>query len=204
MTQPKAKPQAKLTAADYMAMTPPEPPYPRYQLIEGKLFRLPTPHEPHQAVVGDWLIAMAPPANALGIGQVIVSPLDVTLNDFNVFQPDLLYVSNGREHIFDGHGVTGAPDVVVEILSDPTRRRYLKMKLPIYRKSGVREIWAMDLEAESVTVHPGDSATPTTGNVFTVDTVLTSHAMPGVAIELRTIFARARKTIAELFDISVL
>ena len=204
MTQPKAKPRARMTAADYMAMTPQAPPYSRYQLIEGKLFRLPTPHEPHQAVVGDWLIAMAVPANALGIGQVIVSPLDVTLNDFNVFQPDLLYVSNGREHIFDGHGVIGAPDVVVEILSDPTRRRYLKMKLPIYRKAGVREIWTMDLEAESVTVHPGDSATPTTGKVFTIDTVLTSDAMPGVAIELGPIFARAQNIVTELFDIGTL
>ena len=133
-----------MTASDYMALTPPSHRGVRYQLIEGRLFRLPTPHLPHQTLVGEWLVRMMTETDRLGIGQVVVSPLDVTVNEFNVFQPDLLYVSNERRHVFDGHGVAGAPDVVIEILSDPTRRRYLEMKLPIYQKAGVLETWSME------------------------------------------------------------
>ena len=40
MTQPKAKPRARLTNADYVAMTPPENSGPRYQLINGALIEM--------------------------------------------------------------------------------------------------------------------------------------------------------------------
>ena len=199
MNRPEPKPTARLlTAADYMAQTPQAPPGPRYQLIEGQLFHLPTPHEPHQALVGNWLIKMMLQADVLGIGKVVVSPLDVTLDEFNVFQPDVLYVSNERRYVFDGHGITGAPDVVVEILSDPTRRRYLKMKLPIYGRAGVGEIWVMELEPETVTVYSG-GATPAPTKTFTADDVLTSDMMPGAAIGLGEIFAEGRRVLAFIF-----
>ena len=62
--------------------------------------------------------------DALAIGEIRIAPYDVHVDPFNTYQPDLLYVSNERRHIFDldGRGITGAPDVVVEILSDSTRR----------------------------------------------------------------------------------
>ena len=200
MIQPKAKPRAKLTYADYVAMTPPAIPGPRYQLIEGKLFRLPTPYPPHQTVFGQWMVQMALQTESPGSGEVIIAPFDVVLNEFNVFQPDLLYISESRRHVLTQLGVNGAPDVVVEILSDPTRRRYLEMKLPIYGKEGVREVLAMDLDAETVTVYYGDGASPTLVRTLTAEDVLTSDAMPGITIDLGRIFERGRKEIAMVFN----
>ena len=109
-------------------------------------------------------------------------------------QPDLLYVSEARRHVLTQLDVNGAPDVVVEILSDPTRRRYLEIKLPIYRKEGVREVLAMDLDTETVAVYHGDGANSMPVRTLTAGDVLTSDAMPGVAIELGPIFARAQAT----------
>ena len=190
MTQPKAKPRAKLTNADYIAMTPPSIPGPRYQLIEGNLFRLPTPPLPHQTILGQWLIQIAPQTDAPGAGYVVMAPFDVTLNEHNVFQPDLLYVSEARRDVLTQQGVIGAPDAVIEILSEPTRRRYLEMKLPIYSQEGVREILAMDVDSETLAVYQGDGQHPTLLRTLTAEDVLTSDAMPGVTIDLGRIFAR--------------
>ncbi len=198
MTQPETaqaavKPRGKLTNADYLAMTPPAGGGARYQLINGELIEMSGASDPHQVFLM-WLCSgMLLQVDALGIGEIRIPPYDVHIDRFNTYQPDLLYVSNERRHIFnpDGHGVSGAPDVVVEILSDSTRRRDLNEKLPVYIASGVREAWIVDLEDATLTVHSADAGAAGSVAVFTAEDMLTSAAMPGVAIELGAIFARA-------------
>ena len=197
MTQPKAKPTTKLTGADYMRLTPPSHRGVRYQLIEGELIQMPGPSRAHQTFTGRFYLQLTLQTDALGIGETMISPLDVAIDEHNTFQPDVLFVSNERRHIFDGHGrgVTGAPDVVVEVLSDSTRRRDLEVKLPVYARSGVREMLAVDLNAESVAKYVGDGQSMTLARVYSPDDVLTSDAMPGVAIDLTSIFARIRGAV---------
>ena len=192
MTQPKQKPTTKLTGADYMAMTPDVPYGPRYQLINGELIEMAGPAHRHQAFVKELLIVMTLRARELDIGETCVSPYDVAIDQFNTFQPDLLYVSNGRREIFDGHGITGAPDVVVEVLSDSTRRRDLTEKLPVYGTTGVQEAWVADLDAETVSQYVGDGQTLALARVYGAQDTLTSEAMPGVSIDLAPIFDRVR------------
>ena len=189
MTQPTAKPRTKLTNADYMAMTPPVPDGPRYQLINGELVKMSGATLAHQVFSGGMYFQMAQQVEALQIGLVLYAPYDVHIDLFNTYQPDLLYVSNERRQILERLGATGAPDVVVEILSDSTRRRDLGEKLPVYAANGVREVWIVDLEAVTVAIHAGDAMTPVA--VFAAEDTLTSEAMPGVAIELAPIFTRA-------------
>lgn len=189
MTQPKARPRTKLTNADYMAMTPPANTGPRYQLINGELVEMSGATLAHQVFSGGMYFQMAQQVEALQMGLVLYAPYDVHVDLFNTYQPDLLYVSNERRQILERLGATGAPDVVVEILSDSTRRRDLGEKLPVYAANGVREVWIVDLDAATVAIHAGDAMTPVA--VFAAADILTSEAMPGVAIELAPIFARA-------------
>ena len=191
MTQPKAKPRTKLTNADYMAMTPPANTGSRYQLINGELIKMAGASDAHQVFLM-WLSSgLLLQVDALGIGEIRIAPYDVHVDPFNTYQPDLLYVSNERRHIFnpDGRGITGAPDVVVEILSESTRRYDLNSKLPVYLSAGVREVWVVDLDAATVAIYSGDPAAPET--VSAAGDTLTWDAMPGVAINLAPIFARA-------------
>ena len=153
------------------------------------------PHLPHQ-IFGGWLfIRLAIQIDALGIGSVFIAPVDVVIDGINTFQPDLLYVSNGRRHIFDGHGITGAPDVVVEVLSESTRRHDLNVKLPVYARNGVREMWTVDLEAETVSIYIGDGESLALERVYHAADILDSDAMPGVAIDLGPIFALVRGAV---------
>ena len=192
MMQPKTRTRAKLTGADYMELTPPSHRGVRYQLIEGELVKMAGPNDPHQVFIGNLYIEATIQARELGIGETRISPYDAAIDEFNTFQPDMLFVSNERRHIFDGHGVTGAPDLVVEVHSESTRQRDLNVKLPVYARNGVREAWMADLRAETVSKYVGDGRTMTLAQVYAANEVLTSEVMPGVAIDLGPIFALIR------------
>ncbi len=188
-------PGAKMTGADYMAITPPSHRGRRFQLIEGELIEMAGPSEPHQVFVGELYFAARLQIGAPGPYEIRLSPFDVAFDGSSTFQPDLLFVSNARRHIFDGHGITGAPDVVVEVLSESTRRRDLTVKMPVYARSGVREMWVADLDARTVAKYAGDGASLALVEVYQSDGVLVSDAMPGVAIELAPIFARISASV---------
>ena len=194
MTQTKAKLRVKLTGADYMKLTPPSHRGVRYQLVEGELIKMAGPNDPHQVFTGRFYIQLTLQTDELGIGETRVAPYDVAIDEHNTFQPDVLFVSNERRHVFDdvNHGINGAPDVVVEVLSQSTRNRDLEVKLPVYARNGVREMLAVDLSAESVAKYVGDGQSMTLARMYGPDDVLTSDAMPGVTIDLAPIFARIR------------
>lgn len=190
MTQPKAKPGTRLTNADYLAMTLPANSGPRYQLINGELVEMSGASYSHQVFLVQLIMQLATQVQSLGIGEILPAPFDVHLDEFNTYQPDLLFVSNDRRNILDRSAATGAPNVVVEILSDSTRRRDLNDKLPIYAANGVREIWIVDIEASTVAIHAGDGSSLAPIRVFGTSDTLTSDAIPGVTVDLGPIFAR--------------
>ena len=194
MTQPhtaqaEPKPRGNLTNADYIAMTPPANTGPRYQLIDGELIEMSGASYGHQVFLLQMSIQLGIQVESLGIGEILFAPYDVHVNTFNTYQPDLLFVSDARRTFLERLGITGAPDVVMEILSDSTRRHDLNRKLPEYVAASVREVWVVDLDARTLSIYAGDAATPAV--VFTDNDTLTSDAMPGVAVELGPIFARA-------------
>ena len=195
MTQPAQKPRTKLTGADYLRLTPPSHRGVRYQLIEGELVKMAGANDAHQVFTGRFYMQLTLQADALGIGETRLPPFDVYIDEHNTFQPDLLFVSGERRHIIASRGVTGAPDLVVEVLSESTRQRDLNVKLPVYARNGVREMLAVDLQAETIAKYVGDGQSMTLERLYGADDVLTSDVMPGVAIDLAPIFARLRSTV---------
>jgi Uma2 family endonuclease len=76
--------------------------------------------------------------------RVLSAPCDVVLDDNNVFQPDVLVVCDKTK--IDKKRVTGAPDVVIEVLSESTKKIDVKTKLHLYKKVGVSEYWLVDID----------------------------------------------------------
>jgi Uma2 family endonuclease len=76
--------------------------------------------------------------------------MDNYFDDENVFQPDILFVSNERLHVIEEDGLYGAPDLVIEILSPSTAKYDLGEKKDVYERSGVKEYWIIDPATESV------------------------------------------------------
>jgi len=50
------------------------------------------------------------------IGKVYDAPYDVVLGENNVFFPDIMFVSNKNSKIITEKNITGAPDLIIEIL----------------------------------------------------------------------------------------
>ena len=184
ITRPAPKPaRAKLTVADYM-QTPDDE---RYQLIDGELILAPSPTDRHQRISARLALTLMQFVTQHGLGVVRYAPLDVTLANDSVFQPDILFISNERLDII-AERIEGAPDLVVEILSPSTRRRDLGVKLAAYSRHGVREYWIVDPAAETVAVLSEGASGLTPAAAYTRRDTLTSPLLPGLAVELAQVF----------------
>jgi len=115
-TQPQAAP---FTVADFQELGE-GPPY--HQLIEGELFMSPSPNRYHQDIVRNLAFVLMRYLATHPEGVLYLAPMDVYLDDINVYEPDILFVSNARRDLLQDDGIHGAPDLVVEILSPSTAR----------------------------------------------------------------------------------
>ena len=181
----QAKTRVKLTVADYMKT----PDGVRYQLIDGELILAPSPTSRHQFVSVRLTVALFQFVEQHGAGVVLQAPLDVILAEHEVFQPDILFVSNDRREIMTPANIQGAPDLVVEILSPSTRRNDRGHKLDVYSRYGVREYWIVDPDAGLVEVLAAGGSGLALAATFSLEDVLVSPLLPGLAVELDQVFA---------------
>jgi Uma2 family endonuclease len=124
----------------------------RYEILEGRLVVTPAPSTRHQKILGA-LHAFLHRAQDAGYGDAYVASTDVVLHPTEAaVQPDLLFIAKDRHDIITEHKIEGAPDLIVEVLSDSTRDRDLGVKLRQYARHGVPWYWAVDPDAEEVRV----------------------------------------------------
>jgi Uma2 family endonuclease len=129
----------------------------RHELIDGEHYATPSPRLRHQVILGNLFVMIASWLEDHPIGRVFLSPLDVVMSDFDVVEPDLLYLSNARaaETLTELH-VRGVPELVVEIASPGTRRRDDGIKRRLYERAGVTEYWIVDPDVDRIRVHLRD------------------------------------------------
>lgn len=133
----------KLTYQDYLAM-PEEQGY-RFEILDGVLIKKPSPSVIHQRVsrnlhriLEDYFWKADPE------GEVFCAPLDVTLHDVNVVQPDLFYISANQALIVKDTRIDGSPVLVVEILSPSSSRKDRLQKSRIYQTEKIQHYWLVD------------------------------------------------------------
>lgn len=163
----------------------------RYELVEGDLFVTAAPFIRHQSASSNLHLLLAPFVRKHRLGHVLYAPTDVKFSATTVVQPDLMFVATKHQsRILDAY-IDGAPDLVVEILSEKSRRYDERTKKQLYEKFGVPEYWILDSDLETVKVYR--LGLRGYGAAFELaaengDT-LTSPLFPGLAIEVAEIFA---------------
>jgi Uma2 family endonuclease len=161
---------------------------PRYQLIEGDLLMAPAPNRFHQSILGVLFGELYQYLQAHPVGRIYSASLDVVLSDLNVFQPDLIFVSQAREHILTAQGAEGAPDLVVEILSPKTARLDLEQKRMVYARAGVTELWIVDPESRELRVFLLQQNSDLPDRILSGEQRITSPLLPGFDLSLTTVF----------------
>jgi len=83
-------------------------------------------------------------------GEVFFGPLRVELGEKIALQPDLFYISGARKDIIKESRVAGAPDLVVEVLSQESARRDRLEKMQNYQDSGVKHCWLLSPDEKTL------------------------------------------------------
>jgi len=117
----------------------------RYEFIGGRLYVTAAPVTRHQRISRRLEQALMRILENAGHGEMFRAPYLVEFpGTGDRVQPDILFVSNERWGIIGEKQITGAPDLVVEILSPSTAHRDRGIKLDLYARRGVREYWIVD------------------------------------------------------------
>jgi len=125
----------------------------RYEFIGGRLYMTPAPVIRHHDVSHRLQSGLRRILEQTGHGRVFYAPVLVEFpGTSDRVQPDILFVSNQRRGIVGEKQMTGAPDLVVEILSPSTAHRDRGVKLDLYARCGVREYWIVDPDEDTVDV----------------------------------------------------
>lgn len=133
--------KGQYTLDDYYAL----PDNIRAELIDGEFYNMPAPSRVHQKLLGELYYELKTYIRKKkGPCEVYLSPFDVFLDmdDKTVVQPDLLVICDGDR--LNDKGLNGAPDFVVEIISQSTGKKDYTLKLGKYCNAGVREYWIVD------------------------------------------------------------
>lgn len=175
----------KFTYQDYLNL----PDEVRYELIEGDLIITPSSNIKHQRISRkiEFLLERYVTENSLG--EVFDAPCDVYLDDENVFQPDIFLISKERASIIGEKNIQGAPDLVIEILSEASTYRDLVQKKKLYAKFGVKEYWIVAPEDKLIEVYvlrePGQYELRRT---YYEEYVIESEIIKGLKFPLKDIF----------------
>ena len=125
----------------------------RAELIDGKIYWMATPTTTHQRILNFLNFEFYRYVKEKqGDCEVFISPFAVYLNETSTYvEPDLVVVCDGGR--IDEKGCHGGPDLVIEIVSESSRRLDYVIKLFKYKTSGVREYWIVDPEKNRITVY---------------------------------------------------
>ncbi len=174
----------KHTYADYLQLDDDK----RYEIIDGELIMVPSPYTRHQIISQNLNMEVYKFVIENNLGYVIAAPMDVYLDEFNVVQPDILFISNKRKSIITERCIKGAPDLVIEILSESSLQKDRIDKKELYERFGVREYWIVDPLYKIVEIYILKSKAFILYKTFSQNDVLSSKLLKGLKVNLNRVF----------------
>jgi Uma2 family endonuclease len=180
----KTKPEIKFTYEDYKNA----PNDKRYELLEGELIVVPSPKTNHQRILKRLGTLIVNQVEKNGVGEVFYVPFDVVFSEETVLQPDILFVLKKHSHIITEDNIQGAPDLVIEILSEATQDRDRTWKRSLYSKHGVDEYWLVNPENNTVEILKLGEGGYEQFKAFEENQILNSPLLKDLRIDLKKVF----------------
>ncbi|MEW5989005.1 MAG: Uma2 family endonuclease [Chloroflexota bacterium] len=125
----------------------------RYEIIEGVLYVAGPSSFQHQFVVAELILHLHKLIADQKAGILLTGPFEVHLPGIAwPVQPDILFIPTERVPRSNAQFFTGAPDLIVEVLSPSSVRLDQVIKFGAYERAGVREYWIANPKTRTVTV----------------------------------------------------
>jgi len=186
-TQPlRSAPAKAFTYKDYISWGDSA----RWELLDGTPHMMAAPTAWHQRVSGKLFRQLDEFLDGKPC-EAFIAPFDVRLrpedddSDIVVVQPDVLVICDNAK-LSGGKACKGAPDFIIEVISDGTRGKDFGEKRVLYEKAGVREYWIVDTNRICKYVLL-DGMYRETACRLDADLVLEVGALPGCSIRFREI-----------------
>lgn len=166
----------------------------RYELYDGRAVALASPTDIHQDISGELNAQL----RAFLRGKpckVYAAPLDVRLFEKDgetpdrvktVVQPDIIVVCDRSK--IDRHGIHGAPNLIIEILSEGTKKTDKIVKFNLYQLAGVQEYWIVDPDRRIVQVFTLEDGAYHAPEVYAARASVPVAVLPGCVIEFARVF----------------
>lgn len=174
----------KISAADYIKL----PEGPPQQLIQGEIIMSPSPSSMHQYICIELAMILKNHVTANGTGYIFTAPLDVYFTEEDVYQPDIMYISNGQKKIIK-QKIEGVPDLVIEVLSPSNAYYDLTHKKNIYEETWVKEFWTVDPDEKTVEIYENTNCTFLLFSKSKKSGTVNSKLLAGLKIEIEKLFA---------------
>ena len=175
------------TYEDYLHLIPPDSF--GFEILRGELIVSPSPNRRHQRTVLSLGRLLDVHVNTQNLGEIFVAPFDVVLDanssvSENIVQPDLMFISKDRLNIITDDNIRGAPDLVIEVLSDSTARYDHVEKMRTYTEFGVKEYWIIDADQKTLEAFELTGDEPVLQATMAESDVFKPKLFPGLEISL--------------------
>ena len=174
----------KYTYEDYLKTSDDK----QYELIDGELLMTPSPVPNHQRISRKLEFILEKFVTENNLGEIFDAPCDVYLDDENVIQPDILFISLDRLAIIGEKNIQGAPDLAVEIISENSAYKDMVQKKRLYARFGVKEYWVVIPDCEEIEIYILKDNTYRLYKSYNKSDNLESPLLKGLNIALKDIF----------------
>jgi Uma2 family endonuclease len=157
------------------------------ELVDGEIIMSATPVTHHQRII---LRTARHLEDIMPDGEVFIAPLSVYLDDLNIPEPDVYWVSAANQSVVHEKHIFGVPDLIVEIFSPSTEKRDRKDKFELYERYGVREYWMIDPEPELLEVWVHENQRFTRLGIYTPGETFASPTLGSKTVEVSRLFSR--------------
>ena len=161
--------------------------YHRYELLKGELLTMPPTGDLHGAVTMNLTIPLANhvKANNLGVMRAAETGFKLESNPDTVLAPDIAFIARDRVGPpVEGYR-DGAPDLVVEVMSQWDSRPKAARKAALWLELGAKSVWNVNPRQRTVEVCRADGEK----KLFRETDELIDDTIPGFRVKVSEIFA---------------
>jgi Uma2 family endonuclease len=155
------------------------------ELIEGEVIEMTPIGSPHAACVDRLNMLFH---RILPLGTIVRVHNPLRLNEFSEPKPDIAVLRAQEDFYAKAH--PGPADVLLVVeIADTTLEYHHNVKVPLYARAGIPEVWMVDLGGQCLEsfVQPGGK-TYAVKSVFRRGESVSSNAVPGLMLSVDAIF----------------